>query len=284
MTVVQGEIFGFLGPNGSGKTTTIRLLIDLIRPTSGRAQILGLDSKKFSLEVRQKVGYLPGELRLYQNFNAKKLIQLFTALRPGQISDEYVTYLCKRLEVDSDTSLGRLSHGNRQKIGLVLALMSQPDLLILDEPTTGLDPIVQHTVLDLLTEVRSEGKTVFFSSHVLPDVEQICDRIGIIRKGRLVAVEQVQAVRERRVQRVRINFDKPVPPNDFESLPGVRLLDASERSLYLEVIGEADSVIKTASHHHVISLESEYPSLDEIFMSYYQAPAPNGGMQRETNE
>ena len=283
LTVVQGEIFGFLGPNGAGKTTTIRLLLDLIRPTSGRALILGFDSTKSSLEVRRRVGYLPGELRLYPNSNAKTLIKLFTSLRAGQISEQYVNYLRKRLEVDSDTPLGRLSHGNRQKVGLVLALMSQPDLLILDEPTTGLDPIVKHTVLDLLMEIKSEGKTVFFSSHVLPDIEQICDRIGIIRKGNLATVEQVQTIRERRVQRIRINFNKHVSGRDFDSLPGVRLLDASERSLYLEFTGEADPIIKTASRHHVISIESEHPSLDEIFMSYYKASPPIADIHGEAD-
>jgi ABC-2 type transport system ATP-binding protein len=161
--------------------------------------------------------------------------------------------------------------------------MSQPDLLVLDEPTTGLDPFAKHTLLDLLMEIKSEGKTVFFSSHVLPDVEQICDRIGIIRNGNLAAVEQVQKIRERRVQRIRINFNKHVSGRDFDSLPGVRLLDASEGSLYLEVTGEADPVIKTASRHHVISIETEQPSLDEVFMSYYKDPPPIADINGEAD-
>lgn len=280
MTVVQGEIFGFLGPNGAGKTTTIRLLLDLIRPTFGRALVLGMDCNKSSLQVRQRVGYLPGELRLHQGSNGHKLIKLFASLRPRQVSNEYVRYLSQRLEVDLDTPLNRLSHGNRQKIGLVLALMPRPELLILDEPTTGLDPLIQHKVLDLLREAKSEGRTVFFSSHVLPEVEQVCDRIGIIRQGRLAAVERVQELWERRMQRMRITFAEPVPTDTFSTLPGVRLLECTDRSLYLEITGEPDMVVKAAAHHHVVALESVHPSLDEIFMSYYQA-TPSVPAQKE---
>ena len=283
MTVHQGEIFGFLGPNGAGKTTTIRLLVDLVRPTSGRAVVLGMDCNKSSLQVRQRVGYLPGEVKLYPNFSGHKLIKLFTSLRPEQVSQEYVMYLCQRLDVDLDTPLGQLSHGNRQKIGLVVALMPQPDLLSLDEPTTGLDPLVQHQVLDLLREARSEGRTVFFSSHVLPDVEQICDRVGIIRRGRLAAVEQVQVLRERRVQRLRIKFAGPIQPRTFSSLAGVRLLECTDMTVHLEVTGEPDAVVKAASHYHVVSLESEQPSLEEVFMAHYQTTPPEPEQKGETD-
>lgn len=272
MTVHQGEIFGFLGPNGAGKTTTIRLLIDLVRPTLGRALILGMDCNKSSLQVRQRVGYLSGEVSLYPNFSGRKLIKLFAALRPEQVSQEYVTHLCQRLDVDLDTPLGRLSQGNRQKVGLILALMPQPDLLILDEPTTGLDPLVQHQLLDCLKDAKSEGRTVFFSSHVLSDVEEICDRVGIIREGRLAAVEQVQALKKRRVQQIRMEFAEPVQPGNFSSLEGVRLLEYKDMAIHLEVTGEPDAVVKVASRYHVVSLESEQSSLDEVFMGYYHTP------------
>lgn len=270
ISVRQGEIFGFLGPNGAGKTTTIRLLMDLIRPTSGHAMILGIDCNKSSLQVRQRVGYLPGELKLYPNLSGHKLIKLFTSLRPERVSREYVMYLCQRLNVDLDTPSARLSHGNRQKIGLVLALMSQPDLLILDEPTTGLDPLVQYQVLDCLREARAEGRTVFFSSHVLPDVEQICDRVGIIRQGCLVAVEEIQSLLKKRVQRIWIKFAEPIQPQTFSSLTGVRLLEFTDMAVHLEVSGEPDAVVKAASRYRVIYLESEQPSLEDVFMAYYQ--------------
>lgn len=270
LTVDQGEIFGFLGPNGAGKTTTIRLLLDLIRPTSGKAMIFGLDCKQNSLQIRHKVGYLPGELSLYSSYNGHELIKLFISLRRKEISQDYVTYLTEKLDVDIDRPLGRLSHGNRQKIGLLLALMSRPDLLILDEPTTGLDPLIQYQALELLREAKSEGRTVFFSSHVLPSVEQICDKVGIIRRGRMIAMEPVQMLRDRRLQSIRINFDGLVPRSIFSSLTGVRIIESTDKTIHLEVKGEIDSVVKTAARYKVISIESEQPSLEEAFMTYYQ--------------
>ena len=270
MVVHPGEIFGFLGPNGSGKTTTIKLLLDLIRPTAGTARILGMDCKESSLDVRDKVGYLPGELKLYPNTTGRKIIKLFASLRSTEVSPAYVKYLCQQLDVDIDAPMRKLSQGNRQKVGLVLALMSKPDILILDEPTIGLDPIAKHKVLGLLTEAQSEGRTVFFSSHVLPDVEQICDRVGIIRTGKLEAVEQVQDLRSKKVHRIRINFSEPIPSDVFSSLAGVRSLLSEGNSVNLEVAGDLDAVIKVASQYRVASVHSEQPSLEEVFMSYYQ--------------
>ena len=275
MEVHQGEVFGFLGPNGAGKTTTIRLLLDLIRPTSGHAMVLGLDCNKSSVEMRQRVGYLPGELKLYSGLTGQRLIKLFTSFRPGQVSQKYILYLCQRLEVDLGTPLQQLSHGNRQKVGLLLAMMSKPDLLILDEPTTGLDPIVQRQVLELLMEAKSEGRTVFFSSHTLPDVEQICDRVGIIRQGDLVAVEEVQVLRKRRIQRIRIDFAETIDARSFSSLTNVRIVQCEKNLIYLEVTGEADAVVKAAAEYHVTSIESEHSSLEDIFMTYYQSSSPD---------
>ena len=271
VTVTQGEIFGFLGPNGAGKTTTIRILLDLIRPTSGNCMIFGIDCNKSSLQMREKVGYLPGELQLYSGLTGHKLIKFFSSLRSKQVNSEYVTSLCNKLEVDLDTQIGRLSHGNRQKIGLVLALMSQPELLILDEPTTGLDPLVQRQVLEILKEVQSQGKTVFFSSHALSDVEQICDRVAIIREGELAAVEEVQVLKKRRLQRIKIEFDKPIRSDVFSSISEVKLLDHSNNVIKIEITGDIDQVIKTASSHRVISIESEQSSLEDTFMAYYQS-------------
>ncbi len=268
-TVNRGEIMGFLGPNGAGKTTTIRLILDFIRPTSGRALVFGLDCRRNSLAVHRRVGYLPADLRLYGNLTGRSLLRLFAGLRPGEVEWSYVESLCQMLDISLDRRVGDLSHGNRQKVGLVLALMHHPDLLILDEPTTGLDPIVHHVVLDLLREVRAQGRTVFFSSHVLPEVEQLCDRVAIIREGRLVAVERVDILKGRRLLQMRLAFAEPVPPDGFAQLPGVRILSHSNSSVHLEVAGEVDPVIKAAARYHVVAVETIQPSLEEVFMAYY---------------
>jgi ABC-2 type transport system ATP-binding protein len=270
MVVESGEVFGFLGPNGAGKTTTIRLMLDLIRPTAGCACVFGLDSHRQSLEVRKLVGYLPGELELYRGYNGQELLRLFASLRPGQVSWDYVRHVCEHLDVDLTTPIGRLSHGNRQKIGLAKALMSRPQLLILDEPTLGLDPLAQHQVLELLREAREEGRTVFFSSHILPEVEYICDRVGIMRKGRLVTVESVEGLKLRRLQRMRITFGQPVASEEFTRLPGVRLLDATKTTLQVEVAGDVDGVLKAASRYHVLAVATEQATLEEVFLAYYQ--------------
>lgn len=279
MAVETGEIFGFLGPNGAGKTTTIRLLLDLIRPTAGQACIFGLDCHRRSLEVRRQVGYLPGELALYEHSRGRSLLDLFASLRPGQVSAEHVDQLCRRLDVDLNAPVGQLSHGNRQKVGLALALMARPRLLILDEPTTGLDPLVQHRVLDILREARAGGATVFFSSHVLSEVERICDRVGFIRQGRLVAVEEVGSLSRHKMQRVRIAFSEAVPREAFASLPGVRLVEITDHRVEMEVVGSVDPVVKAAARYHVESLETEHPSLEETFLAYYERDdtAPRGG-------
>ncbi|MBI4297069.1 MAG: ABC transporter ATP-binding protein [Chloroflexi bacterium] len=270
MTVRKGEIFGFLGPNGAGKTTTIRLLLDLIRPTGGQALVFGLDCQRRSQEVRERVGYLPGELNLYQNTHGRRLLEMFGSLRQGQVPWDYVHGLCQRLKVDLETPVGHMSHGNRQKVGLTLALMARPDLLILDEPTTGLDPLVQRQVMEVLREASAQGATVFFSSHVLPEVEQICDRVGFIRQGRLIAVEEVTSLHRRRLQRLTISFATTIPADAFASLPGVRLLQGTDRMVQLEVTGDIDPVVKVAARYPIASLDTERPTLEEEFLAYYR--------------
>ena len=270
LEVYQGEIFGFLGPNGAGKTTTIKMFLDLIKPTSGQAMILGYDCQKVSVKSRKKVGYIPGELRLYPNYSGSKIVKLFMSTNPGAVSTEYVTYLCAKLNVEMDTPTARLSLGNRQKIGLVLALMSKPSLLILDEPTLGLDPIVQNQVLDLLREVKDDGRTVFLSSHVLPEVEQICDRIGIIRNGYLVAVEEIQAMQKKLLRHLRVTFSERVDPRVFHALSNTKITELTDKTLSIAIGGDIDPVIKLISKYKVESLESGQPSLENVFMSYYQ--------------
>ena len=283
LAVGTGEIFGFLGPNGAGKTTTIRLLMDLIRPTGGSASVFGRDCQSESLAVRGMVGYLPGELSLYKGRSARQHIQLVGDLRPGQIDGRYVDELCERLSLDRDTPVGHLSHGNRQKVGLVLALMPKPRLVILDEPTSGLDPLAQHETLEILREAREGGQTVFFSSHYLPEVERICDRVAIIRAGKLVAVESVEALTTRALHTVRVKLAEPVIHDGFEGLEGVRRVEKSngDSVLTFEVTGELDPLIKALAAHHVLSLEAERPSLEDAFLEYYGGEYYRGDSKEE---
>ncbi len=269
LQVEQGEIFGFLGPNGAGKTTTIRLLLDLIRPTRGHARVLGLDPQRDGVEVRRRVGYLPGELALYPDLTGQQVLEYAAHLRHG-VPQKEIARLADRLEADLRRPIRTLSHGNRQKIGIIMALMHRPELLILDEPTTGLDPLMQQALYELLEEVRRDGRTVFFSSHILPEVERLCDRVGILREGRLVAVETVSGLKKVAVRRMDLVFEGPVDPTPFRSLPGVREVAASGSTLHIAVQGSLDPVVKTAAQHTVLNIVTYEPNLEEAFLAFYK--------------
>jgi ABC-2 type transport system ATP-binding protein len=228
LEVRPGEVFGYLGPNGAGKTTTLRLLLDLIRPTRGSATVLGLDSHREGRAIRRRVGYLPGDLRLYVSLSGRELLDYFGHLR-GAIPRERAEALARRLDCDLGREIRALSSGNRQKLGLIQAFMSDPELLILDEPTNGLDPLVQQTFYELVLEARAAGRTVLLSSHILPEVERVCDRVGILREGRLVAVESIADLRARAVRRVEIEFGTPSSPPSRGSSPGSRACGRSRR-------------------------------------------------------
>ncbi len=272
LQVHEGEIFGFLGPNGAGKTTTIRLFLDLIRPTEGEVRIFGLEVRRHSLEIRRRVGYLPGELALYEDLTGRQLLEHLAGLRNG-VDRRRVEELAERLEAELDRPLRELSHGNKQKIGLIQAFMADPELLILDEPATGLDPLVQQTFYELLAEAKARGCTVFLSSHILPEVERVCDRVGIIREGRLVAVETVASLKARAGRRVEVTFAEPVPPEVFQGLPGVQELEVRGRRLRGFVRGEMAPFLRALAALPVVDLLSREPSLEEVFLAFYAAGA-----------
>ncbi|MCX7680479.1 MAG: ABC transporter ATP-binding protein [Anaerolineae bacterium] len=269
LQVEQGEIFGFLGPNGAGKTTTIRLLLDLIRPTRGHVRLLGLNPQRDGVAVRQRVGYLPGELALYPDLTGQQVLEYAARLRKNVSQDE-IARLAARLEADLRRPIRTLSHGNRQKIGIIMAMMHRPELLILDEPTTGLDPLVQQVLYELLEEVRREGRTVFFSSHILPEVERLCDRVGILREGRLVAVETVSGLKGVAVRRIDLVLDGPVDPQPFRAVPGVREVTAAGSTLHIAVQGSMDPLIKAAAQHTVLNIVTYEPNLEEAFLAFYR--------------
>ncbi len=271
LRVEKGEIFGFLGPNGAGKSTTIRLLLDLIRPTGGRAEILGFDCQGQSQEVRAAVGHLPGDVRLYPNMTGKQTVDFFRNLRQRKVNQSRVSYLAERLELNLEQKAGELSKGNRQKLGLLIALLDKPPVLLLDEPTSGLDPLLQHTVWDILREAATQGVTVFFSSHVMSEVEETCERVGILRKGRLAEVSTVDTLKARALRRIEARFAEKVPePGEFDS-DGVREVERNGNRVELEILGELDPVLKKLAKYEVTALESRSPTLDEILLAFYES-------------
>ncbi len=270
----RGEVFGYLGPNGAGKTTTIRVLLNFIRPTRGRATIFGLDIRQHGLEARRRIGYLPGELSLYHNLKGEEQLQYLGHLRGG-VEWVEVQKLAARLECDLTQRIRAMSHGNRQKLGLIQAFMNRPDLLILDEPTIGLDPLMQQEFYRLIAEAKGEGRTVFLSSHIMPEVERICDRVAIIRQGNLVAVEDVSTLKARAVRRLEIHFAAPIADDSFSEIEGVRDVRVDDTVLSCTVVGDLDALVKAAARAKVINVISHEPNLEEIFLTYYDQGGDN---------
>lgn len=268
LSVRKGEIFGFLGPNGAGKTTTIRTLLDLLHPTSGSAKIFGLDSRMDSIAIRARTGNLPGDFAFEDRVTGHQLLRLFANLR-GMSDLGSAADLADRFKADLSKPLRELSRGNRQKIGLIQALFHEPDLLILDEPTGGLDPLMQEEFLTVVAEHRDRGATVFLSSHDLAEVERICDRVGIIRAGRLAAVESVSEMREHAYRDVVVRFAEPVSLADFEALPEIEQIVVSDDTLSFRSLGGLDAAIKAIASHSVIDIEIKRPTLEELFLTYY---------------
>ena len=276
LTVPHGEVFGFLGPNGAGKTTAIRILMDLIRPTAGRAEVLGFDAQRQSLEVRRRCGYLPGDLQLYHSLTGAECFDLMASLRRDGVAAGYRDALVERLRLDPTRRIGALSKGNRQKVGLIIALMAQPELVVLDEPTSGLDPLMQEEVEAILREIVADGRSVFFSSHVLSEVEQVANRVAMLRDGRIVAVADLAEQRRLAPRRIAVTFEKPVPAVAFAELEGVRIVSLEGAEASFETHDQMDALIKALAGFRVHTLETHELTLEELFLSYYETPADAG--------
>ena len=268
LDVDQGEVYGFLGPNGAGKTTTIRLLLDLIRPTSGRARLFGIETTVDPVAIHRRIGYLPGEFALFDRLTGGQTIEYFANLRGG-VDPLYQADLVARFDLDPSRRFKEYSKGNKQKVGLVIALQHRPDLLVLDEPTSGLDPLVQQTFFALLRETVAEGRSAFLSSHILDEVERTCDRVAIVRDGRLVAVDRVEALRGLAHHEVDLRFAAPVPASAFASLPGVSDVVALDDRLTMRVTGSMAPVVEAAAGRGLIDFETREPSLEQTFLAQY---------------
>jgi ABC-2 type transport system ATP-binding protein len=270
LEVRENEVFGFLGPNGAGKSTTIRTLLNFLFPTSGSGSVLGLDIVTDSLEIRRRTGYLPGDLAMYDAMTAREFLGYFAHLRNVDATRR-TEELAERFDLDLDRKISDYSTGNRQKVGVVNAFMHDPELYILDEPTAGLDPLMQQEFQELIREVRDAGATVFLSSHILPEVERIADRVGIVRSSELIAVDTVESFKSKAHRAVTIQFSAPVDPSNFTALDDVTEAESRNEGsvLVLTVRGHMDPVIKKASEFDVVSISTRSDELEEVFLSYY---------------
>ncbi len=272
MRVEQGEIFGFLGPNGAGKTTTIRCMLDVIRPTSGTLRVLGLDAQRDKMELHQRIGYLPGDVRLPGQMTGKQVINYFSRLQgrePVLLHD-----LVARFDVEMKRPLKSYSKGMRQKIGVVLAFMCDPEVLILDEPTSGLDPLLQRTFNEFLLQEQARGKTIFMSSHIMSDVEKVCQRVAVIRQGEIVTIEEVEKLRQKAGQRVTVEFGDAVSADEVARMPGVSMVTSHNHAYHFNVSGSMDALIKALSRHEVLRMQAEEAPLEEVFLKFYENPQP----------
>ncbi|WP_433664617.1 ABC transporter ATP-binding protein [Nocardia sp. CA-128927] len=269
LEVPAGVVFGYLGPNGAGKTTTIRLLVGLMRPTRGTAAIGGADTVRARSESQRHIGYLPGEFVGYSDLTANQYLSYLAHLRGG-VDDKVRRLLTERLGLDPTVRIGAMSHGNRQKVGLVQAFMSEPDLLVLDEPTSGLDPLVQREFHTLVHEAKAAGSTVFLSSHVLSEVQEVADMVGILRQGRLVEVRSIGELTARPLRHIDLVFTGAAPALDrLRQLDGVRSVHRNAKAVHIELEGSTAELLRVVAPFEVTDIISHEPDLEEIFLNYY---------------
>jgi ABC-2 type transport system ATP-binding protein len=275
LSVQKGEVFGYLGPNGAGKTTTLRAILDIIHPTRGSATLFGLDSQNDGIAIRERLSYLPGELSLYPSMKAGEFLDLFASLQKNELDESYLEQLLERVGLDPSRKMKEYSHGNKQKIGVVTAFMGKKELIILDEPTIGLDPLVQQTVLELVQEVKQEGRTVFLSSHNLKEVQDVCDRVGIIQNGELIKTEKVETLTAQQFKRLEIFFRKSPPENAFV-IEGVKEISRQGNRILFEVGQNLGPLMEKAAAHGIEDIETKAVSLEEIFLAFYSSHNKEG--------
>ena len=269
LQVNEGEVFGYLGPNGAGKSTTIKLLLNFINPTSGSMEIFGYDPTTQSTKVKENIGYLPGEIHMYEELSGRDHLKFQAQLRNGT-DWNYVEELAKRLKVDLGKKIKSLSHGNKQKVALIGAFMHKPKLIILDEPSTGLDPLIQQEFYRLVGEVNKAGTTFFISSHILPEVERICHRVTIIREGHLIVTEEIANLKKGALRPLEVIFSTKVSAKDFENIFGIKDIEIIGNTLKCKVVGSLDPFVKKLGEFPVESIITQEPDLEQIFLKYYK--------------
>ena len=272
LSVGEGEIFGFLGPNGAGKTTALRILVDYIRSSSGTCKIFGMDTVKDSTTIKKNIVYLPGNIQMYKSMKAIDLLKYFANLR-GLTNLDYARDLAKRFDSDIDIKIGNMSKGNQQKIGLIQAMMHKPALLILDEPTSGLDPLIQEQFFNMMEEIRDSGKTIFMSSHILSEVERICDRVSILKSGTIVATENIESLKIKSAQEFEIHFDTDIKKEVFMGLKEIRGLKINGNKLKCTVIGTPNNLLKLATQYTIKKIVTNESNLETTFLSFYEDQA-----------
>lgn len=275
LDLYRGEILGYLGPNGAGKTTTIRTCLAFLNKTSGSVKIFGLDSHEDSVEIKKRVGYLPGDFSMFSELKVKTVLKYLLSLSDVK-SERKMRELSDRLDLELNKKIKELSKGNRQKVGLVQSLMADQDLIILDEPTSGLDPLMQKVTYDILRGEKEKGKTIFMSSHILAEVEEVCDRVAIIRNGELQVTEDIESLRDKMGKKLTVEFTEQVDLEQFR-IDGVNQLEVDGNGLSMVITKNLDEVIKKVSQHEIITMNLETFSLEQMFMRYY---SERGGEER----
>jgi ABC-2 type transport system ATP-binding protein len=268
LTISEGEIFGFIGPNGAGKTTTIRLLLDLIRPTTGNAQVFGLDIHNQTVEIRGHIGFLPGEIFLPEAMTGRTCIRYFSGFKK-EVDRDYLKNLIKNFDLDLNKKIKEYSKGNKQKLAIILALMHKPKLLILDEPTSGLDPLNQQTFYKALAETKQWGTTTFLSTHILEEAEKICDRVGIIKNGKLLKIENIDEFKQKNIREITLETEKTIPLSEFK-ITGITKVERTTTGYHLITLGKNGEIIRKLLKHNIDDIKVTEPSLEEIFLHYYK--------------
>ena len=268
LEINKGETFGFIGPNGAGKTTTIRLLLDLIRPTSGSAEIFGMDINKDSLKIRKDLGFLPGEVFLPEHLTGKQCLDFFKSFKE-KVDEKYLKDLIIKLDFDLKRKVKNYSKGNKQILAIILALMHRPKLLLLDEPTSGLDPLNQQIVYKLLNQAKEEGTTIFLSTHILTEAQKVCDRVGILKEGKLMKVENIEELKNRNIRNISIETTERIPLDSLQ-IEGVEKVEKNKDGYHLTTIGKIGVLITKINKFDIKDVRISEPTLEETFMHYYK--------------